>query len=181
MNGITKGYWENHVQIPFTPGLYFWYQSLTQFLLSHWFWWSTVAWSQVRKLKVVMYLTTSLNCKMINFRITLNISQWTCEEPQMRRHCDVAMNFDGEVMSDYEQHDVAITLDQGLWGLPKEVLIRDIMENTWKWRDLYHGLPDHCSIHVHVDHVLFVFDLHMKYTVEVVPLCLYIMWFVSMW
>ncbi len=25
MNGITKGYWENHVQSPFTPGSYSWY------------------------------------------------------------------------------------------------------------------------------------------------------------
>ncbi len=31
-----------------------------------------------------------------------------------------------------------------------------------------------------VDPVLFVLDLHMKYTVEVVPLCTYIVWFVIM-
>ncbi len=29
-----------------------------------------------------------------------------------------------------------------------------------------------------IDYVLFVLDLHMKYTVEVVPLCTYIVWFV---
>ncbi len=29
-----------------------------------------------------------------------------------------------------------------------------------------------------IDPVLFVLDLHMKYTVEVVPLCTYIVWFV---
>ncbi len=29
-----------------------------------------------------------------------------------------------------------------------------------------------------IDPVLFVLDLHMKYTVEVVSLCLYIVWFV---
>ncbi len=32
-----------------------------------------------------------------------------------------------------------------------------------------------------IDPILFVLDLHMKYTVEVVPLCTYIVWFVIMW
>ncbi len=31
-----------------------------------------------------------------------------------------------------------------------------------------------------VDPVLFVLDLHMKYTVEMVPLCMYFVWFVIM-
>ncbi len=31
------------------------------------------------------------------------------------------------------------------------------------------------------DPVLFVLDLHMKYTVEVIPLCTYIAWFVIVW
>ncbi len=38
-------------QGPFTPGLYPWYQSpdiLPIFAWGNWFWWSTVAWSQVR-------------------------------------------------------------------------------------------------------------------------------------
>ncbi len=32
-----------------------------------------------------------------------------------------------------------------------------------------------------VDPILFVLDLHMKYTVEVIPLCTNIVWFVIMW
>ncbi len=32
-----------------------------------------------------------------------------------------------------------------------------------------------------IDSVLFVLDLHMKYTVEVVPLPTYIVWFVIVW
>ncbi len=32
-----------------------------------------------------------------------------------------------------------------------------------------------------IDPVFFVLDLHMKYTVEVVPLRTYIVWFVNVW
>ncbi len=40
---------------------------------------------------------------MISVRITLNISQWICEEPQIRRQCDVPMDFDGGAMTFYEK------------------------------------------------------------------------------
>ncbi len=43
MNGIINVFWENHVQCPFTPGLYSFYQSydiLSIFVCGYWFWWS---------------------------------------------------------------------------------------------------------------------------------------------
>ncbi len=89
--GITKGYKENYVQSLFTPGLYsFWYPSQTIFGLSYWFWWSTVAWPQVRMWPHIWLLIKT--GKKISLSITLDISQWTCQEPQIRRQCDVAMN-----------------------------------------------------------------------------------------
>ncbi len=52
----------------------------------------------------------------------MNICQGICEELQISRHCDVAMNcdgdiidFDGGAMRFYEKHHVAITLTLRLY------------------------------------------------------------------
>ncbi len=80
----------------FHPWLIFLISESNNIVLSHWLWWSSVSWPQIRMGPHIWLLRKIW--KMKSFRNTLNISQWAYEEPQIKGHCDVAINCDGEVI-----------------------------------------------------------------------------------